>query len=141
MANTTTLTIIKPKSIQKNFHGAIINEILENGFKIKAMKMVQMTNSQAEKFYEVHHDKPFYKDLTEFMSSSPVIVAILEAPNAVESFREFIGATNPDKAAEGTIRDKFGSSITQNAVHGSDSNENATKEADFFFSKLERFNY
>ncbi|MCF8219119.1 MAG: nucleoside-diphosphate kinase [Bacteroidales bacterium] len=141
MENTTTLTIIKPKSIEKGFHGAILNDIIEHGFKIKALKLIQMTKSQAEKFYEIHRDKPFYDDLTSFMSSSPVIVAILEAPDAVKSFREFIGATNPDKAEEGTIREKFGSSITKNAVHGSDSDENAAKEADFFFSELERFNY
>ncbi|MGM0613560.1 MAG: nucleoside-diphosphate kinase [Bacteroidota bacterium] len=141
MNKTTTVTIIKPKSIEKDFHGAIINDIIENGFKIKALKMIQMTKSQAKKFYEIHRDKPFYDDLTNFMSSSPVIVAILEAHDAVKSFREFIGATNPEDAEEGTIRDKFGSSITQNAVHGSDSDENAAKEADFFFSELERFNY
>ena len=141
MEKTTTLAIIKPKAIQKNFHGAILNDIIESGFKVKALKMLKMTKSQAEKFYEIHRDKSFYNDLTEFMSSSPVIAAILEAPDAVNTFREFIGTTNPDKAEEGTIRDKFGTSVTQNAVHGSDSDENAAKEADFFFSELERFTY
>lgn len=141
MELSKTLTIIKPKAILKNHHGSILKEITEAGFKIKALKMIQMTKQVAEKFYMVHKDKPFYDKLTDFMSSGPTIVAILEAEDAVLAFREFIGATNPENAEKGTIRDQFGSSITENAIHGSDSDQNAEIECNFFFSELERFDY
>lgn len=141
MELTKTLTIIKPKAISKNYYGSILKEITEGGFKIKALKMLQMTKQQAEKFYLVHKDKPFYDQLTDFMSSGPVIVAVLEAEDAVEAFREFIGATKPEEADNGTIRQRYGSSITENAVHGSDSNKNAEIECNFFFSEMERFDY
>lgn len=141
MENNFTFTIIKPTAVQKNYHGAILKEISENGFKIIALKMIHMTKSQAEDFYAVHKGKPFYEKLTNFMSSGPVIVAILQASDAVKAYRKFIGATNPEDAMDGTIRDKFGTSLSENAVHGSDSDENAEIESNFFFSKTERFEY
>jgi nucleoside-diphosphate kinase len=113
--------------------------INEAGFVIKAMKLTQLSAAQAGSFYEVHKGRPFYESLVEFMSSGPIVAAILEKENAVENYRTLIGATNPEKAAEGTIRKLYATSLQQNAVHGSDSDENATIEADFFFSKTERF--
>jgi len=138
MAGNITLTIIKPTALKNNHSGAIIKMINEAGFVIKAMKLIKMTPDQAGSFYAVHRGKPFYESLTEFMSSGPVIVALLEKDNAVEEFRSFIGATDPAKAAKGTIRELYGTNLQQNAVHGSDNDENAIKESDFFFSKLER---
>jgi nucleoside-diphosphate kinase len=113
--------------------------INEGGFEISAIKMVQMTIQQAETFYEVHKGKSFFEELVEFMISGPVVVLILKHENAVEEFRKLIGATDPDKAEPGTIRKNFAVSVKMNAVHGSDSDENAVREANFFFSDIERF--
>ncbi len=133
-----TLTMVKPDAVSKNDTGKIIDMILQGGFKIKAMKQLHMTRQQARKFYLVHKDRPFYDDLTDFMSSGPIVAAVLEKENAVADFRKLIGATNPEEAEEGTIRKLFAESIQNNAVHGSDSDENARIEAGFFFSELER---
>ncbi|MFW6224154.1 MAG: nucleoside-diphosphate kinase [Bacteroidota bacterium] len=141
MKGTTTLTIIKPTAMKKHYHTEILREITDYGFNIKALKMIQMTRPQAERFYEIHKGKPFFQNLVDFMCSGPVIVAILEARNAVKAYRRFIGATNPEKAEDKTLRHKYGSSLTENAVHGSDSDENAEKEAAFFFSGTEVFDY
>jgi len=141
MAGNITLAIIKPGAISKQYIGPILNMINEAGFKIIAMKMTKISLEQAGKFYAIHRSKPFYESLIEFMSSGPIVVAILEKENAVEQFRELIGATNPAEAREGTIRSKFAESIERNAVHGSDSDENAVIETDFFFSKSERLSY
>ncbi|HKL31434.1 MAG TPA: nucleoside-diphosphate kinase [Tangfeifania sp.] len=139
MAGNLTLTMIKPTAFKKNYAGAILKMINEAGFSIKAMKLTQLTPDQARTFYAVHMGKPFYDSLVEFMSSGPVVAVLLQKENAVEAFRSFIGATNPENAEEGTIRKLYGTSLQQNAVHGSDSDENAAIEAEFFFSKLERF--
>ncbi len=132
-----TLTIIKPDAVKKNYTGKIIDDILQAGFAIRAMKQLRLTTEQARAFYEVHKERPFYDDLVAFMTSGPVVAAVLEKDNAVEDFRKLIGATNPVEAAEGTIRKKYAESIQNNAVHGSDSPENAVREAGFFFSYLE----
>lgn len=134
-----TFTMIKPDAVKNNHIGAILDKIVAGGFKIVAMKYTQLTKQQASQFYAVHSERPFYGELTEFMSSGPIVAAILEKDNAVEDFRTLIGATNPAEAAEGTIRKMFATSIGENAVHGSDSDENAKIEGDFFFSALERF--
>jgi nucleoside-diphosphate kinase len=139
MSGNKTLTMIKPTAFAKNYTGKIIDKIIEGGFRIVAMKMTKLTKDQAKLFYKVHQDKPFYNDLVTFMSSGPIVAAILEKENAVEAWRNYIGATNPEKAAPGTIRDLYGTSLQANAVHGSDSDENAEIEAAFFFSQLERF--
>jgi len=138
MAGKTTLTMIKPEAVRNGHIGAILDMIIKGGFKIVAMKYLKLSKEQAMKFYEVHRERPFYNDLTEFMSSGPIVAAILEKENAIEAYREFIGSTKPEDAAEGTVRAKFGTNIQENAVHGSDSDENALIEAGFFFSKLER---
>jgi len=139
MAGNITLTMIKPVALNKGFAGAIIDKIIKAGFRCQAMKMVKLSKEQAEAFYEVHRDKAFFNDLVKFMTSGPIIAAILEKENAVEAYRNFIGSTNPSQADDGTIRKTFGSSIQANAVHGSDSDENAIKEAAFFFSRFERY--
>jgi nucleoside-diphosphate kinase len=139
MAGNQTFTMIKPTAVRKNHTGPILKMINEAGFEIKAMKLVRLTRDQAAAFYAVHEGKPFFESLIEFMSLGPIVAIILEKENAVEAFRNFIGATNPEEAAEGTIRQLYGTSLQQNAVHGSDSDENAIIEADFFFSKMERF--
>jgi nucleoside-diphosphate kinase len=139
MAGNQTFTMIKPTAFKKNYAGAIIKMINEAGFHIRAMKLTRLTSEQAGAFYAVHNGKPFYESLVEFMSSGPIVAVLLEKENAVEEFRNFIGATNPENAAEGTIRKLYGTDLQQNAVHGSDSDENALIEAGFFFSKLERF--
>lgn len=124
----------------KNGHaGAIIDRIIKEGFKIVALKMTKLSADKAGEFYAVHKERAFYQELVEFMSSGTIIAAILEKENAVTSFRDLIGATNPAQAAEGTIRKLFATSVGENAVHGSDSDENAKIEGDFFFSNLERF--
>ncbi len=124
----------------KNGHvGAIIDRIIKEGFRIIAMKMTKLSPEKAGEFYAIHKERPFYRELVEFMSSGSIIAAILEKENAVTAFRDLIGATNPAQAAEGTIRKLFARSIGENAVHGSDSDENAKIESDFFFSRLERF--
>lgn len=139
MKNNQTLTIIKPTAVENNCIGKVLNIISEKGFRIRAMKMLQLTKQQAEAFYEVHKDRPFFPDLVTFMTSGPIVAAILENENAVAAYRELIGPTNPEEATEGTIRNICGTDIQQNAVHGSDSNENAEREANFFFSYAERF--
>lgn len=134
-----TFTMIKPDAVKAGNIGNILQMINEAGFKIVAMKYTKLSMEQAGAFYAVHKERPFYGELTEFMSSGPIVAAILEKDNAVEAFRTLIGATNPADAAEGTIRKKYAASIGENAVHGSDSDENAVIEGDFFFSSLERF--
>ncbi len=139
MKGNRTLTIIKPDAVQNGNAGNISQKITDAGFKIVAMKYTHLTAAQAGKFYEVHSARPFYNDLVTFMTSGPVIPMILEKENAVEDFRTLIGATNPANAAEGTIRKAYAESVERNAVHGSDSDENAATEGSFFFSALERF--
>ena len=134
-----TLAIIKPDAVGNGHSGAIIDEIIKAGFKIKAMKMTHLTKSSAEGFYAVHKERPFFAELVEFMTSSPCIPIALEKENAVEDYRKLIGATDPANAAEGTIRKLFAKDIQFNAVHGSDSDENAEIEATFFFPSSERF--
>jgi nucleoside-diphosphate kinase len=134
-----TFTMIKPDAFRNGHSGAILDRIINEGFKIKALKMVKLSQEKAGEFYAVHKERPFYGELVTFMSSGPIIAAILEKENAVESFRTLIGATNPAQAAEGTIRKQFATSVGENAVHGSDSNENAAIEGAFFFSGLELF--
>ena len=139
MSGNITLTMIKPEAVRNGHTGNILAGITEGGVGIIAMKYLKLTREQAEKFYEVHRERPFYRDLVEFMSSGPIVAAVLKKENAVEAYRKFIGSTNPREAAPGTIRARFGTNIQENAVHGSDSDENALKEASFFFSELERF--
>lgn len=139
MAGKQTFTMIKPSTFAANHTGAILQMINAAGFTIKAMKITKLSAEQAGSFYEVHKERPFYADLVQFMSSGPIVAAILEKENAVEDYRKLIGATNPANAAEGTIRKLFAINLQENAVHGSDSDENAAIESDFFFSKTERF--
>ncbi len=139
MAGNLTFTMIKPGAVKKNAIGAIIKMMNDAGFVIKAMKFTTLTTKQAQGFYEIHKGKPFYEKLIEFMTSGPIVAIALEKENAVEDFRKLIGATNPEKAEDGTIRKMFASDMTQNAVHGSDSDENAAIEANYFFSELEKF--
>jgi len=139
MSGNTTLIMIKPTAVRKGFIGPIMGKIAEGGFRIKAMKYTRLSLEQAKAFYAVHAERPFYGELTSFMSSGPIVAAILEKDNAVEAWRNFIGATNPSEAAEGTIRKLYGTSLGENAVHGSDSDENAEIESNFFFSATERF--
>ena len=134
-----TFTMIKPDATSKGYSGAILDQIIKAGFSIKAMKWTKLTVEQAGQFYEVHKERPFYGELVAFMSSGPIVAAILEKENAVADFRKLIGATNPAQAEEGTIRKKFAASMGENAVHGSDSDENAQIERNFFFSNTERF--
>ena len=137
--STITFTMIKPDAVKNGHIGAILAMINEAGFKIKAMKMTKLSGEKAGQFYEVHSERPFYGELCDFMSSGHIVAAILEKENAVADFRTLIGATNPADAAEGTIRKKYATSLGENAVHGSDSDENALIEGSFFFSKLEQF--
>ena len=134
-----TFTMIKPDATKKGNTGAILAMINAAGFRIVAMKTTLLSAEKAGEFYSVHAERPFYGELVGFMSSGPITAAILEKDNAVDDFRKLIGATNPSEAADGTIRKLYAASIGENAVHGSDSNENATIEGDFFFSKLEQF--
>ena len=134
-----TFTMIKPDATSKGYTGAILDQIIKAGFSIKAMKWTKLTVEQAGQFYEVHKERPFYAELVAFMSSGPIVAAILEKNNAVADFRKLIGATNPAQAEEGTIRKQFASSMGENAVHGSDSDENANIEGNFFFATTERF--
>jgi nucleoside-diphosphate kinase len=131
--------MIKPDAVRAGNIGNILQMINEAGFRIVAMKYTRLSLEQAGTFYEVHKERPFYGELTEFMSSGPIVAAILEKDNAVADFRKLIGATNPAQAEEGTIRKKYAASVGENAVHGSDSDDNAKIEGDFFFSGLERF--
>ena len=139
MSGNITFTMIKPRAVKNNFIGPILKIINEKGFRIKAMKMTRFTRERAEAFYEIHAGKFFFNELIDFMSSGPIVAAILEKDNAVEDFRELIGNTNPEKAAEGTIRKLFAENMTANAIHGADSDENALREGSFFFSNLEQF--
>lgn len=139
MSGNLTFTMIKPDAVEDGFIGAILGKITEAGFKIKALKLTQLTVDDAKKFYEVHKERPFYGELVEFMSRGPIVAAVLEKENAVEDFRTLIGATNPENAAEGTIRKLYARSVGENAVHGSDSDENALIEAQFHFSGREIF--
>ena len=139
MAANKTLTMIKPDAVRNGHIGAILNQITEAGFQISAMKLTQLSLADAEAFYSVHKERPFFGELVEFMTSGPSVAAILEKDNAVEDFRTLIGSTNPAEAAEGTIRARFATSIGENAVHGSDSDENAQIEGDFHFAGREQF--
>lgn len=139
MSGRLTFTMIKPDAVADGHIGAILGKISGAGFKIKAMKLTQLTVDDAKKFYEVHKERPFYGELVEFMSRGPIVAAILEKENAVEDFRTLIGATNPAEAAEGTIRKQFAKSVGENAVHGSDSDDNALIEANFHFAGREVF--
>jgi nucleoside-diphosphate kinase len=139
MSGNITFTMLKPDAVENNHIGAILQKINEAGFRVRAMKYTRLTPEAAGQFYAVHAARPFYADLVKYMSSGPIVAAILEKDNAVASFRDLIGATDPSKAAPGTIRALFAKSIEANAVHGSDSDENAQIEGSFFFSALERF--
>jgi nucleoside-diphosphate kinase len=136
-ARSLTLGIIKPDALQAGNTGHIIQRIIEDGFKIRALKMLQMTLQQAEGFYAVHRERPFFPGLTEFMSSAPCVVMVLEKEGAAKAWRDLMGATDPAKADDGTLRKEFGASVGENAVHGSDSDENAAIEIAYFFSRLE----
>jgi nucleoside-diphosphate kinase len=139
MATNRTFTMIKPDAVRGGHIGAILNQITENGFRIVAMKMTQLSKASAEKFYAIHKERPFFGELVEFMTSGPIVAAILEKDNAVEDFRKLIGATNPAQAEQGTIRARFAKSIGENAVHGSDSDANAQIEGNQHFSGFEQF--
>lgn len=139
MAGRITLTMIKPDAVAAGHTGKILDQIISAGFKIQAMKLTRLPKRKAEEFYAIHKDKPFFNELVAFMTEGPIVAAILEKDNAVEDFRKLIGATNPEKAAEGTIRKLYAKNIERNAIHGSDSDENAAIEAAFHFSGLERF--
>lgn len=135
MAGNRTFTMIKPDAVEANNTGKIIDLILSNGFKIKAMKYTRLTTADASEFYAVHKERPFFGELVEYMTSGPIFAAILEKDNAVADFRKLIGATDPAEAEEGTVRKLYAESKAKNAVHGSDSDENAVIEGSFFFSK------
>jgi len=139
MSGNITFTMIKPCAVRNNFIGPILKMINEKGFRIKAIKMTRFTRERAEAFYGIHAGKFFFDELVDFMSSGPIVAAILEKDNAIDDFRELIGNTNPEKAAEGTIRKLFAESFTANAIHGADSDENALREGSFFFSEMEQF--
>jgi len=139
MVTNRTFTMLKPDSVEKGHIGAILEKINASGFRIVALKLTHMTQRDAETFYAVHNERPFFGELVQFMTRGPVVAAILEKDNAVEDFRALIGATNPAEAAEGTIRKLFATSMGENAVHGSDSDENAAIEGAFHFSEREMF--
>jgi nucleoside-diphosphate kinase len=139
MLSNKTFTMIKPDAVEKGHVGAILNKINASGFRIVSMKMTQMSQRDAELFYAVHKERPFFGELVSFMSRGPIVAAILEKENAVDDFRTLIGATNPEEAADGTLRKQFATSMGENAVHGSDSNENAEIEGAFHFSVREMF--
>ena len=139
MSGITTFTMIKPDAFKAGFTGLILQKFIDNGFKIRALKLMHLHKNDAEAFYSIHKDRPFYTTLVAFMSSGPIVAAVLEKENAVIDFRKLIGTTNPDDAAEGTVRKLYATSIQENAVHGSDSDENAIIESNFFFSQLDRY--
>ena len=139
MATNRTFTMIKPDAVEAGHIGGILNMIAEAGFRIVSLKLTQLTVADAQQFYAIHKERPFFGELVEFMTRGPIVAAILEKDNAVEAFRTLIGATNPADAAEGTIRKKYAKSIGENAVHGSDSDENAAVESAFHFSGREQF--
>ena len=134
-----TFMMIKPDAVENGFIGNIIEKVTSAGFKFKALKLTQLSKKNAEQFYKIHKDRPFYDDLVKFISRSPILVAVLEKENAVSDFRTLIGATNPNDAAEGTIRKLYAKSVGENAVHGSDSNENALIEASFHFASVDLY--
>ncbi|HOS85443.1 MAG TPA: nucleoside-diphosphate kinase [Bacteroidales bacterium] len=139
MAGTITFTMIKPDAVKNGHIGSILKMITDAGFRIVAMKFTRMSTAKAGKFYDIHKERPFYGELIEFMTSGPIVAAVLEKSNAVEDFRKLIGATDPAKADEGTIRKLFATSLGENAVHGADSDENALREAGFHFATSEWF--
>lgn len=139
MRTDRTFTMLKPDAVEKGHIGAILEKINASGFRIVALKLTQMTTNDTKKFYEVHSERPFYGELVEYMTRGPIVAAILEKKNAVEDFRTLIGATNPADAADGTIRKLYAASIGENAVHGSDSDENAAIESAFHFAGREMF--
>ena len=139
MSTNKTFTMLKPDAIENGYIGAILEKITASGFKIIALKMTRLSIADAQEFYAIHSERPFFSDLVSFMTSGPIVAAVLEKENAVDDFRALIGATNPEDAAEGTIRKMFATSMSRNAVHGSDSNENALIESNFHFSKREIF--
>lgn len=139
MATNRTFTMIKPDAVENEYAGAILDQIIKSGFTIIALKYIHITEAQAKAFYAVHAERPFYGELVEFMTSGPIYAAILEKDNAVADFRTLIGATNPADAADGTLRKMFAENIGRNALHGSDSDENAQIEGSFYFSGLEQF--
>ena len=139
MTRNITFTMIKPCAVESGNIGTILDLIITNNFKIRAMKYTRLSRNQAEKFYSIHKERAFFNELVDFMSSGPIVAAILEKENAVDDFRELIGSTDPDKADKGTIRQLYGLSIQKNAVHGSDSDENAIIESNFFFPTFERY--
>lgn len=139
MATNRTFTMLKPDAVEKKHIGAILEKISASGFRIVAMKLTQMTTADAKAFYAIHSERPFFGELVEYMTRGPIVAAILEKDNAVSDFRTLIGATNPAEAAEGTIRKMFADSISENAVHGSDSDDNAAIESAFHFSGREMF--
>lgn len=139
MATNRTFTMIKPDAVENGYAGAILDQIIKNDFTIIALKYIHITEAQAKAFYAVHAERPFYGELVEFMTSGPIYAAILEKDNAVADFRTLIGATNPAEAADGTLRKLFAENIGRNALHGSDSDENAQIEGSFYFSGLEQF--
>mgnify|MGYP001369222325 CR=1 FL=1 len=138
MAGNKTFTMIKPSAVEAQYTGKIISIILDNDFKISALKLIHLSSELASGFYAEHKGKPFFDSLVEFMSSGPIVAAILEKENAVEEYRKLIGTTNPAQASEGSIRQLFGKSVQENAVHGSDSDASAERECNYFFSALER---
>lgn len=137
MMTNRTFALIKPGAVKKNYYGEIIYLITKAGFVLKALKMIKLSQADAQRFYAVHEGKVFFDQLIRFISSGPVVALVIEKENAVEEFRKFIGSTDPAKAEKGTIRNLFGESVTMNAVHGSDSDENAMKEWSFFFALKE----
>lgn len=139
MSGNRTYTMVKPTAMRKGHMAAIMNDIAKGGFKIVAAKMTKLSKEEAEAFYAIHSERPFFGELTTFMSSGPIMAMVVEKENAVEAYRNFIGATNPAEAAEGTIRKLYGTNIGENAIHGSDSDENAANEIKFFFTERELF--
>jgi nucleoside-diphosphate kinase len=139
MAGRITLTMLKPDAVADGYTGKILDQIIQAGFKIQAMKLTRLSKEKAEEFYAIHKERSFFGELITFMTEGPIVAAVLEKDNAVEDFRKLIGATNPANAAEGTIRKLYAAGIERNAIHGSDSDENAEIEAKFHFSGLERF--
>ena len=139
MKNNLTFTMIKPDAMENGYAGEILSIILKSGFRISALKLIHLTNQQAEIFYNIHRKKPFFGELVTFMTRSPIIVAVLKKNNAVEDFRKLIGSTNPEDAEKGTVRKLFATSMGENAIHGSDSEDNALIESSFFFNKNEMY--
>ena len=139
MATNKTFTMLKPDAVEKGHIGAILEKITASGFRIVAMKLTQMTAADAKEFYAIHKERPFFPELVEYMTRGPIVAAILEKDNAVNDFRDLIGSTNPEEAKDGTIRKMFAKSISENAIHGSDSDENAKIECEFHFSNEEIF--